>query len=610
MFGVLTVASIVLAFHAQAQSLRGRQAFLFSNHFGVASENATYDYVVIGGGTAGLALATRLAENESISVAVIEAGDFYEKDHGNRSIVPGYGFGADASTAPSLLHSAPLVDWAFLTVPQTAMGNQTYHYPRGRCLGGTSARNAMLYQRGSAGSYNQWATQVGDNSYNFSSLFPFFKKSTHYTSPDIHFRAANASVPDPHPKAFSATGGPLEVSIPRYAMPFSSWALPALKEAGLPELEDMNSGNLLGGQYSAFTVTPEDATRSSSESSFLQESFASTRTNLKIYPQTMAKQILFDKNKSAIGVRVNSYGAEYILSANKEVILSGGTFSSPQILMVSGVGPKQVLEKYDIPVLADRPGDHMLIAVVHEIQVPTQSKLSDPVYKHQAEQEYIQNATGMLTNVGADMLGFEKLPRPDRANLSHSAQEALSMFAPDWPEIEYVISSLGYAGAMPGKDYGTIYAGMVAPLSRGSVTTVSNDSSVHPLINPGWFSNSTDLEVAVQAFKRTRAIWKTKALAGVVVGDELAPGSAVQTDAEIAAYILKSATTIYHPACTCKMGKLSDPMTVVDSRARVIGVKNLRVVDASAFPLLPPGHPQSTVYALAEKIAADILEGL
>ncbi|XTI84315.1 GMC oxidoreductase [Cenococcum geophilum] len=599
MFGVIKIVGIFFALQARTAPLFGGQTVLFSNHFGLGGENATYDYVIIGGGTAGLTLATRLAEDESISVAIVEAGDFYEKDHGNRSVVPGYWVGSDVGTDASLVHTAPLVDWAYLTTPQTALGNTVYHYPRGRCLGGTSARNAMVYQRGTAGSYDQWASAVGDDSYKFQSFLPYFRKSAHYTAPNVQIRAANASVPSPNSTAYIATGGPLEVSHANWAMPFSSWALPALAEVGISALSDLNSGNLLGVQYSATSIKPDDQTRSSSESSFLQAAFGSNRTNLK----------------TATGIRASSYGSEYIISANNEVILSGGAFGSPQILMVSGVGPKEELSKYDIPVLADRPGvgkgmwDHVLFSITYQVDVVTQSQLTDLVYKAQADEEYIKNATGILTSMAADMLAFEKLPETYRANLSSASKKDLGDFASDWPEVEYVVSSTAYSDALPGKNYASTSAGIVAPLSRGTVTIQSNDTAVQPLIDPGWFTNSTDIEVAVQAFKRMREIWAAKAIQGVLLSGELDPGPSVQTDEEIKEYILNTTRTIYHPACTCKMGRRNDTMAVVDSKAKVIGVQGLRVVDAAAFPLLPPGHPQATIYGLAEKIADDILKG-
>lgn len=186
----------------------------------------------------------------------------------------------------------------------------------------------MAYHRGTIGSYEQWAAETGDNTYNFTSLLPYFRKSVEFTPANTAARASNATVPSPHPSAFAASGGPLQVSFPPFAMPLSSWGLPALKEAGIPPLEDLNSGDLLGAQYSTYTLDPKDGSRSSSESSFLQAAFASTRTNLKVYPQSMAKQILFNSKKAATGVRVNTNGAEYILSAQNEVILSGGAVSS------------------------------------------------------------------------------------------------------------------------------------------------------------------------------------------------------------------------------------------------------------------------------------------
>lgn len=184
----------------------------------------------------------------------------------------------------------------------------------------------MQYHRGTVGSYEQWASEIGDDSYNFTSLLPYFRKSAHFTPANTVTRASNATAPAPHPSAFLKKGGPLQVSFPAFDMPFSSWALPAMKEVGIPTINDLSSGDLLGAQYSTFTVKQKDASRSSSESSYLQAAFASTRTNLKVYPRSTAKQVLF-QNKTATGVRINTNGAEYILSANKEVILSGGAVS-------------------------------------------------------------------------------------------------------------------------------------------------------------------------------------------------------------------------------------------------------------------------------------------
>ena len=208
------------------------------------------------------------------------------------------------------------------------------------------------------------------------------------------------------------------------------------------------------------------------------------------------------------------------------------------------------------------------------------------------------------------------MPEPYRGNLSKRAITALSGFPSDWPELEWlpVSAYLGYQrnrqteDPRDGYNYATVNPGLLAPLSRGTVGISSPDMADPPILNPNWLTDPTDQEIAVQSFRRSREIWSVLAEQGLTVGDvETLPGLNVTSDRDILTYIQRSLMTIYHAAGTCKMGNFSDIMAVVDSKARVFGIKNLRVVDASSFPFLPPGHPQATVYALAEKIAADIM---
>lgn len=276
--------------------------------------------VVVGGGTAGLTVAARLAENSKLRIAVIEAGDFYENVNGNLSIVPGYG--GQVST--------PAVDWGFVTTPQASLKNRTLMYNRGKAVGGSSATNLLAYHRGTTQSYDLWAKAVGDNSYTFSNLLPYFRKSVQYTPPNMSIRAANASVPDPSPQSYSASGGPLQVTFPNWGNPVSSYAGAAFKELGVDSLQDLTSGVLIGNQYSPATIRPSDQTRSTSESSFWQASVKSGKGNLILYTKTMAKKVLFSPSKKATGVVVETGGVRYTLSAKNEVILSAGTVSRPQ----------------------------------------------------------------------------------------------------------------------------------------------------------------------------------------------------------------------------------------------------------------------------------------
>lgn len=480
----------------------------------------------------------------------------------------------------------------------------------------------MIYQRGSELSYQKWADAVGDDSYTWDNLLPYFKSSTSFTPPSST-RFANASA-EYNSDAFSSSGGPLDVSYANYAQPFSTYMEPALNEIGIGQAQDFNSGTLMGAQYCSSTIQPASQQRESSQTSFLTAALG--RTNLKVYQLTLAKKIVFDSNKTATGVVVTSDGGitTYTLKANKEVILSAGAFQSPQLLMVSGVGPKDQLTKFNIPVIADRSGvgqnmlDHVFFGPTWRVKVQTLTRLANDLLYTAAQfiGDYGIRKIGPLTNPVADFLGWEKTPR----SLISSDTAAIldSNFPSDWPEIEY-LSAPGYVGSFSdllttqpkdGYQYATILGALVAPMSKGTVTLASADTKDLPLIDPKWLTDPTDQAVAVAAFKRLRQAFGSSAMKPVLADTkEYFPGSSVSTDAQILQNIRDTVMTVWHASCTCRMGKADDPTAVVDKDARVIGVNGVRVVDASSFALLPPGHPQSTVYVLAEKIAAQILAG-
>lgn len=261
-----------------------------------------------------------------------------------------------AQTPPGLEGVNGLIDWRFLTTPQTALANRTVHYTRGKCLGGSSARNYMVYQRGTVGTFDKWAEEVGDESWTWENVYPYYQRSTHFTPANTALRAANASLGLVDETAsFLPNGGPLQVSLPNYAQPWSSFLPEGFEELGIHALEKgTNAGALIGYAYVTMTEDPSDQTRSSSESSFLRTALRSP--SLTVYTHALAKQVVFDEGKTARAVSVDVAGMQFQLNATKEVILSAGAFQSPQLLMVSGVGPSSTLEKYGIPVVADRPG--------------------------------------------------------------------------------------------------------------------------------------------------------------------------------------------------------------------------------------------------------------
>ena len=295
-------------------------------------------------------------------------------------------------------------------------------------------------------------------------------------------------------------------------------------------------------------------------------------------------------------------------------------FYSPQLLMVSGIGPASTLNANQIPVCVDRPGvgqnlwDNLFAGPTYPVNVQTHNAFANPAVIGAAINAYNLNRTGILTNSGGDLLAFEKLPNGSLPLRTRRDLDAA--YGSDWPDVEYLEID-AYVGdqIIPppmntiGKNYAAFLGGLTAPFSRGNVTIISNDTSVLPIVNPNWLSDPRDREVLIAAFRRARQIWASPSMRNVITGPEAFPGANITGDSDILAAIERSARTIWHACATNKMGKEGNNMAVVDSKARVMGVEGLRVVDASAFPFLPPGQPQSMVYALAEKIAQGILDG-
>lgn len=415
----------------------------------------------------------------------------------------------------------------------------------------------MLYQRGSAESYNKWADAVDDNSYSWANFEPYFKKSVAFRPPSDS-RAPNATA-QYNPSAFDASGGPLEVGYPNYAQPFSSWLEPALNEIGIPTVQDFNSGKLLGCQYSAATID-SSMQRETSKSSFLK--MATGRPNLRTIQNALAKRILFNDERRATGVLYKVGGVTYTARATREVIVSAGAFQSPQLLMVSGIGPVAMLERFGIPVIADRRGvgqgmqDHVFFGPSYRVRVPTLTRLADLLsLTVKGLASYTLLRQGPLTNNVVDFLAWEKLPR---ALLSHETAADLAQVPADWPEVEY-IAAPGYVGdfsnlllSQPrdGHQYASLLATLVAPRSRGNVSLASADTDDLPLVNPNWLMHPTDIAVAVAAYKRARAAFASRAMRGVLADPtEYYPGPSVETDEQILATIRKDVMTVvsYRP---------------------------------------------------------------
>ncbi|KAF2767043.1 putative GMC oxidoreductase [Teratosphaeria nubilosa] len=613
---------------ALSVGLFSRQTLAISRHlgnsFGIPGQNASYDYVVVGGGTAGNTIAARLAL-AGHAVAVIEAGSFYQISNGNGSIIPGLATVQFTGSEPG--DSQPLIDWGLITLPQAGAGGREMHYAQGRTLGGSSGRHYMTFHHGTVGSYQKWADEIGDQSYTYENLIPFFRRSITLTPPNTTARAANASVRYNaalwSTDEVNTTARPLNLGWGNWAPALGTWAQKAMLRVGIPLAEDVLSGELSGSAWAPTTIQPKTQIRESSQTSFLD--YANTNTNIQIYIQTVAQRIMFSENKTATSVLVDTLGVTYALKAKKEVILSAGVFKSPHLLMLSGVGPRQALEAIGVPVVADRPGVGQNLqdqpfgfGPSYRVNFITGSSYAiNPAFAAAADASYLTDATGPLASP-ASFLAFEKLrsSRPDL--LKNATIQALDdAFPDDWPDIE-IIPTDGYLGnnrnyfrdaIVDGYNYATITPVLVAPLSLGNVSINSADYLDPPVINPNWLTHPVDQDMAIASFKRCRQIWEQMEALNITIGEEYFPGAKVKTDDEILEHIQQSMIGIYHGSSTCRMGKVGDKSAVVDSKARVLGVQGLRVVDASIMRFLPPGHPQSTIYMLAEKIAEDILSG-
>ncbi|RDA93887.1 hypothetical protein CP533_4550, partial [Ophiocordyceps camponoti-saundersi (nom. inval.)] len=579
-----------------------------------------FDYIVAGGGTAGNTIAVRLAQ-AGFHVAIVEAGQLYEDLDGGSHVIPGDDLAGVGWSPKDVVKSD--VDWKFMTEPQACSGYRRMHVARGRCLGGSSALNFMLYHRATRGSLDLWSEIVGDDSYRFENLLPYYKRSLNFSPPRPHTRKENSSAVYYVPRDFDLPGhgGPVQIGFTNYVSAWSTWLENGLKSVGMKAEDNYNYGQLDGYHYATTTIRPSDGTRSSS-AAFVFEAKKQRLYNLRVFLQTQATRILFDNYKRATGVEVYHKGVHYVLRARKEVIVSAGAYQSPQLLMVSGIGPIETLNRFRIPIISPLAGvgqnmwDHIFFGPDYAVKFQTRDHFADhPEALAEATEQYHSTGTGPLSSNVPEFLAWEKLPAQYRVHFSPETRRLLNDFPPDWPEVEY-LSGDGFIGDFSnvvdnqptdGRMYATILGALVKPLSRGNISIRSTSTLDPPVISPNWLEHPGDQEVAVAWFRRMRDVWNSPGLGFMTYGPEYFPGEFIQTDQQILEVVKKSLMTVWHPACTCKMGRRGDERAVVDSQARVFGVSALRVVDASSMPILPPGHPQSTIYALAEKIAEDII---
>lgn len=589
---------------------------LTGNSFGVPFETQTYDYIIVGGGLAGSLIAARLTENSNATVALIEAGGFYELTNGNISQIP---FFSEMWVGADLGLFNPLVDWGLDTVPQ--VNNDSIRYAQGRNLGGSSGRNQMLYHRPTKGYYEQFAEHVGDLSYTWDNMTTYLERSMTFTPPLKSNQAGEISY---DASAFLPSGNmsnPLQVTYPGYNFELSLSGPAAFENIGLASQAGVSSGVLDGYSYWTYTIDPTTGTRSSSESSFLQEGLQ--RESLNVFMNSLAQNVVFN-GTTAVGVNITTSVAGippryYTLSARREVLLAAGAWHSPQLLMLSGIGPNETLNQYGIPVISalEGVGQNMwdttnIGGVVYELNdtlVTFTEVGSNATLMAQAIEEFRTGATGPLTQSGSDMVGWYKFPESVVQTFSNATQEHIASLAADWPELELSLSSSGRSLETGGGVHqGTISCLMIGTAGRGNMTIQSNSILDRPIINPNWLRDPRDQEVAVASLKAARQAWQ--GVPESVRGQEIFPGANMTSDEDLLQAAIGNIAAIHHCTAGCAMGRSDNPQAVVDSRGRVFGVQGLRVVDSSALPFTPPGHTQGVTYGHAEKMAAVILEDM
>ena len=524
-----------------------------------------FDYIIIGGGSAGCVLAARLSEDPAVTVCLVEAGP------ADKSVL------IHCPAGLALMAQINVGNWAFETVPQAGLNGRRGYQPRGKVLGGSSSINAMCYVRGQRADYDHWATE-GNPGWGFDDLLPYFKRSEH------NERGADA---------FHATGGPLNVMDLRSPNRFGPVFIEAARQAGYPLNDDFNGATQEGvGRYQ---VTHKAGERHSAAKGYLTPNLG--RANLTVMTGAHTTRVLLE-GRRAVGIEVRVGGELKQLKASREVLLSAGALQSPQLLMLSGIGPGAQLQQHGIAVAHDLPGvganlhDH--VDVVQVVNTPRVTELfglslTGAVNAIKGIFEWRRSRSGLLTTNFAEAGGFIK-SRPELAQ-------------PDL-QLHFVIGKLVDHGRKTVFGHGfSCHVCLLAPESRGSLKLASNDPFATPLIDPNFLAARGDLDRLLTGFKQMRRILAQPALAGYR-GQELPASAGAVTDAQIEQFIRGHADTIYHPVGTCRMGP--GAMDVVDAQLRVHGVQGLRVVDASIMPRIVSGNTNAPVIAIAEK-AADLI---
>ena len=552
-----------------------------------AMNDLTFDFIVVGAGTAGCLLANRLSANPSHRVLLIEAGrrDDYHWIH----IPVGYLY----------CIGNPRTDWLYQTEPDAGLNGRRLRYPRGKALGGCSSINGMIYMRGQARDYDGWAQLTGDEAWTWANALPDFKAHEDHHRLDAQADPAFAAL---HGNGRRGSTGEWRIEKQRLRWDVLDAFAQAAQQAGLPASSDFNTGDNEGVGY--FEVNQKAGWRWNASKAFLRP--IAQRSNLTVWTQTRVKRLTLARDGAGAlrctGAELVRGGQNVTVSCARELVLSAGSVNSPQILQLSGIGPASLLRQHGVDVQHDLPGvgenlqDHLQIRTVFKVTgAKTLNTLANSLW-------------------GKAMIGLEyALKRTGPMSMAPSQLGAFTRSSPDQPHpnIEYHVQPLSLdAFGEPLHSFPAFTASVcnLNPTSRGHVRIRSPRFEDAPAIAPQYLSTPQDRQVAADSLRVTRRIVAQPALAKYQP-EEFKPGVQFQTDEELARLAGDIASTIFHPVGTTKMGRADDPMAVVDSHLKVRGVAGLRVVDAGVMPTITSGNTNSPTLMIAEKAARWMLEG-
>ncbi|KAI9780262.1 MAG: hypothetical protein M1839_006822 [Geoglossum umbratile] len=561
----------------------------------------SYDYIIVGGGISGLAVANRLSEDPDKSILVLEAGD---ADNYEESIQVPQFVGADIGSR---------YDWKLSTVPQTFLDNVTRPIPQGKALGGGSILNAMCWNRGGANDYNAWET-FGNPGWGWDGLLPYFIKSENYTP--VFSKVISQEFSINYDSTKHGCEGPVHVSYPKFFYNQTRNFFKALELLGVPTALDSGDGTSGGACFIPTGLHPENQTRSDARRAYYDPYLG--RPNLNVFTGQHVTRVLLEganggRNTSPSSGGLKAIGVEFTANettaintagANIEVIVAAGALHSAQLLQLSGIGPKLLLDRYNIPVAIDLPGvgnnlqDHYLVGTFYpynNVSTSPADLIRNATYNAVARIEYYANKTGE-----------PPLHQPDDQYLVADLDQTVVAGFSDQKRTLVGLLSSEDVGAYEiiNNNVGGLTISIMHPFSRGIVEIGSSDPFEDPIIDPRYGSNPIDLQILVEALKFNRKILATPPMMELKPAQFVPPISA--DDSALMQTIKNGIRTEFHPCGTCAMLPL-EKGGVVDSHLVVWGTQNLRIVDAGIFPLIPAAHLQATVYAVAEK-AADIIK--